>query len=642
MRILVDCIPYDDGKSGISVYVREVVRALAAQGHDLTLLTEPGVAARHFPGFRAIEAPGYTRHAALSALWHLFVLPRRLARWRADFDGFFVTAANRRVCWRWPLPTVATVHDLANVHIQGKYSPLRMLYLAHLLPCVVRRADRLVAVSRATADDMAAHWRIPASRVTVLYNGVSPLPHPAGRPSWVEANGLRPNGYLLYVSRIEHPGKNHVRLIAAFERLDADLDLVIAGSDWKDADVVHARAAASPRAARIRFTGFLPNEDLAEAYRGAALYVFPSRFEGFGLSLVEAFAEGVPCACSANGALGEIAGDAAETFDPDDVEAMAAALRRVLGESADARAARVTRGRARAAAFSWTAHAEGLARLLDAARADRASVRLFGIPVARLTQDAFAACMVAFAKGPRTRPRLVATLNVDFVANAVAGCGFSGNAELLGYLQRADLVTADGMPIVLLSRLLGRALPARVTGADLVPDLARRLAEEGLSFYVLGGEEPALTEALAVLRAANPGLRVAGTDTSRVSLDDGPATAAIVARINAAQPDVLFVALGNPKQELWAARFAARLRVPVLVGVGGSFNFISGHVKRAPRWMQRMGLEWVWRLAVEPRRLGRRYAYGFVKFGCLSLAALAAALLAGVRGEARPDGANMV
>lgn len=620
MRLLVDCIPFDGGKSGISVYVRAVVDALAAAGHELTLLAEPGVAARHFPGFRAIEAPACTRRAALSMLWHLLVLPRLLARRRADFDGFLVTAANRRVCRSYPLPTVATVHDLANVHVRGKYSPLRMFYLARILPRYARRADRLVAVSQATADDMAAHWRIPADRVTVLHNGVSPLPRPAGRPSWIAANGLRPQGYVLYVSRIEHPGKNHVRLIEAFERLDGDLDLVLAGGDWKDAGVVRARAAASPKAARIRFTGFLPAEDLAEAYRGAALYVFPSRFEGFGLSLAEAMAEGTPCACSSNGALGEVAGGAAETFDPDDAAAMASAMRRLLDEPPPARAARIARGRARAAAFSWTAHAAGLARLLAAARA---AVPLFGIPVARLTQAAFAAQMVAFAKGPRTRPKLVATLNVDFVANAVGGCGFPGNPELLAYLRRADLVTADGMPLVLLSRLLGRPLPARVTGSDLVPDLARLFAAEGLSFYVLGGEAQALAEALDILRAANPGLKVAGTDTSRVPLDDGPEAEAVIARINAAAPDLLFVALGNPRQELWAARFAPRLRVPVLVGVGGSFNFVSGRVKRAPRWMQRLCLEWAWRLAVEPRRLWRRYAYGLVKFGFLSLYALA-------------------
>ena len=158
-----------------------------------------------------------------------------------------------------------------------------------------------------------------------------------------------------------------------------------------------------------------------------------------------------------------------------------------------------------------------------------------------------------------------------------------------------------------------------MTGSDLVPDLARLFAVEGLSFYVLGGDEPALTEALDILRTANPGLRIAGTDTSRVPLEEGPSAEAVLSRINAARPDLLFVALGNPKQEIWAARFASRLRVPVLVGVGGSFNFISGHVRRAPHWMQRTGLEWVWRLAVEPRRLWRRYAYGLVKFSSLAL-----------------------
>lgn len=622
MRILVDCIPFDDGKSGISVYVREVVRSLAQHGHDITLLTEPGVAARHFNGFRTIEAPRFTRRAAFSMLWHMLVLPRILKRRSGEFDGFFITAANRRVCISYPLPTVATVHDLANVHIRGKYSPLRMFYLSRILPRCVRRADRLVAVSRATADDITAHWHIPSSRITVLYNGVSPLPHLSGRASWIAENGLRPRGYILYVSRIEHPGKNHVRLIEAFEKLGADLDLVIAGSDWKDADVVHARAAKSPCAARIRFTGFLPTEDLAEAYRGAALYVFPSRFEGFGLSLVEVMEEGVPCACSGNGALGEVAGDVAETFDPDDANAMADAMRRVLAESDEARTKRIARGKSHAATFSWNAHADGIVRLMDSVHEERSSVSIFGIPVARITQREFASRMVEFAKGSRDKPRLVATLNVDFVANAVRGCGFGGNGELLDYLKRADLVTADGMPIVLLSRLMGQPLPERVTGSDLVPELVHLLAKEGLSFYVLGGEEPALPESLEILKRRDPSLKVAGTDTSIVSLEGGQAADALIARINAARPDILFVALGNPKQELWAARFSSRLRVPVLVGVGGSFNFIAGKVRRAPRWMQRCGLEWIWRVCVEPRRLWRRYAYGLVKFSCLSVVEL--------------------
>ena len=110
---------------------------------------------------------------------------------------------------------------------------------------------------------------------------------------------------------------------------------------------------------------------------------------------------------------------------------------------------------------------------------------------------------------------------------------------------------------------------------------------------------------------------LAGVDPAFVKLgEDQPE---IVERINAAKPDVLFVALGNPKQELWMGRNKAKLDVGVMIGIGGTFNFLAGRVKRAPRWMQRCGLEWVYRISQEPGRLWRRYAYGLVKFSWLSL-----------------------
>ena len=275
------------------------------------------------------------------------------------------------------------------------------------------------------------------------------------------------------------------------------------------------------------------------------------------------------------------------------------------------------------------------------------NARLFGIPVAKVTEVEAVERIVALAKQQaydNKKPAFVATLNVDFVCNAVRGWPFGGNDELWGYLKRADLVTADGMPIVLLSKLLRDPLPERVTGADMVPDICRRFAEEGLSVYVLGGDKAVVEEAFAKLAgqgvpdtpaAARPEaapyqtarpeaapyrLRVAGIDDSFVKLDEDQPE--IAERINAAKPDILFVALGNPKQELWMGRNADRLDVSVMIGVGGTFNFITGKVKRAPRWVQRSGFEWVYRICQEPGRLWRRYAYGFVKFSWLSLRAL--------------------
>ena len=427
MKLLVSCIPYDGGKSGISVYDREVVRELLYQGHELTLLAEPGgiengewrmenLGDSQRPNsqiptsptsnsqfsilhsqFSILSAPRWTRRAAFSMLWHLIVLPFWIWRRRRDFDGFVICAANRRVCAFYPLPTVATVHDLANFHIPGKYSRMRMFYLAHILPFFARRAQHLVAVSGATKTDMVKFWGCRDERVTVLYNGVQSaeclVPSAGGRvpsakclvPSAeCEDQALSTRHYalstkhyalgtrhsalttILYISRIEHPGKNHVRLIEAYSRLPREIaeahPLVISGADWKDAEIVHSAAAASPHSDLIRFTGFV--EDIEKVWADAGFYVFPSLFEGFGLSLVEAMARGIPCACSNNGSLGEIAGDVAVTFDPESVDGIAAALHRLVTEPKQDREARIARGLEHVKRFSWKDHAAGIVRLL--------------------------------------------------------------------------------------------------------------------------------------------------------------------------------------------------------------------------------------------------------------------------------------
>jgi len=362
MKILVDCIPWDNGMSGISSYIRGLVAELRRRGHELTLLCEPEAEIDGGEGLPTVRAPRWTARPAAMMPWHLFALPRWVARHRGEFDGMVVCAANRRVCAGYPLPTVAVVHDLANFRIPGKYSRSRMFYLARVLPRYAKKAGRLAAVSASTAADMVRFWGCRAEDVAVLHEGF-PAP-PAGWKRNPDARNL------LYISRIEHPGKNHVRLIEAYGRLPRALaeahPLVLAGAKWKDADAVEAAAAACPHADLVRFAGFVAAGAPMEAlWAETGFYVFPSLFEGFGISLAEAMARGIPCACSGNGALDEVSGGVAETFDPEDPGDIAAALQRLFSEKAPARAERIRLGLARAEDFSWEAHARGIEALLS-------------------------------------------------------------------------------------------------------------------------------------------------------------------------------------------------------------------------------------------------------------------------------------
>jgi N-acetylglucosaminyldiphosphoundecaprenol N-acetyl-beta-D-mannosaminyltransferase len=174
--------------------------------------------------------------------------------------------------------------------------------------------------------------------------------------------------------------------------------------------------------------------------------------------------------------------------------------------------------------------------------------------------------------------------------------------------ERVALAVADGMPLVWLSRLLGHQLPERVAGSDLVMPLLGRAATRQWNVYLLGASEGVAARAAAVARQRFPGLRNVAFDSPHIDLAV-PASqrAPVIERIRVAGPDVVFVALGSPKQEIWIDEVTAALRPAVLLGVGASLDLIAGNVPRAPRWMSEHGLEWFYRFLREPRRLWRRY-----------------------------------
>jgi len=208
------------------------------------------------------------------------------------------------------------------------------------------------------------------------------------------------------------------------------------------------------------------------------------------------------------------------------------------------------------------------------------------------------------------RKRLVATANVDFIVNAHDKKDIKNPNGLLSILRKADMVTADGMPLVWLSRLLGHPLKERVTGADMVPALAEKAAAEGKSIYLFGGQGNSAKRTAQILKARHPKLKIAGYSAPYIDMDDHIENKIEIARINITEPDILLIALGNPKQEVWFDRYKKYIRVPVSMGIGGTFEFISGQTNRAPQWMQKTGVEWLYRMTQDPKRLIRRYAKG--------------------------------
>lgn len=199
-------------------------------------------------------------------------------------------------------------------------------------------------------------------------------------------------------------------------------------------------------------------------------------------------------------------------------------------------------------------------------------------------------------------PALVVTPNAHHVAL------LQDVEEFRAVYRSAWLSLPDGMSLVWASRLLGTPLPEKVSGIDLFDEVCAAVAGTGLRIFLLGGRPGAAEEAARVVEARHPGLRIAGTYCPPVGFENDPAESErVLSAVRGAAPHILFVALGAPKQELWMYENRDRLGIPVMLGVGATFDFVAGMIRRAPRWMQTRGLEWMYRAATEPRRLGKRY-----------------------------------
>lgn len=364
--IAIDYTAALEQRGGIGRYVRELVRALVQQDShtDYRLF----VAGRRMDDLPLPPAPNFrwcpTRLSSewLARIWYRGRLPIPVEHWTGaiallhapDFTLPPVRRGTR---------TLLTVHDLSFVRAPEGATPALRAYLNRVVPRSVARADHVLADSESTRQDLIDLYRTPPEKVSVLYSGVeerfTPIKDEARLRTVRTRYSLGEGPFILSVGTVQ-PRKNYARLIEAFRRLNLpDLRLVIAGGKgWLD-DPLYAQVEALGLQERVRFIGFVADEDLPALYSAASVFAYPSLYEGFGLPPLEAMACGVPVVASNAASLPEVVGEAGLLVDPYDVDALAEALARALCDEA-LRHALIAKGHEQARRFSWAAAARQL------------------------------------------------------------------------------------------------------------------------------------------------------------------------------------------------------------------------------------------------------------------------------------------
>ncbi|OQY39394.1 MAG: hypothetical protein B6226_01950 [Candidatus Cloacimonetes bacterium 4572_65] len=292
-KILISALAYDNGKSGIADYINNVVKFLAEE-HEIDLLIydkDSHIFPKPLNNTNYMKVSDRLSSPLVSMFYHLFILPYTLPL--NEYDFVFLPAGNRRLFSYYPKTTVVTFHDLSQFHIEGKYDALRMNYIKKVIPFYLKSAQIVMAISESTKRDIVKYYNFNEDKIEVNYNGYDPtkLELQTTLEELKKEYNLKEK-FILYIGRIEHPGKNHLNLIKAYELLPANIKkeykLVFAGSEWNGSEVVMEYAKKSADFDRIAFLGFVPDQHLGALYTYASLYTFPSFYEGFGIPLLEA------------------------------------------------------------------------------------------------------------------------------------------------------------------------------------------------------------------------------------------------------------------------------------------------------------------------------------------------------------------
>ncbi len=352
----------DGGKSGIGSYMYELIQRFDKLSEFSFELIGPQSDADYYlkgtKNIKFYQVEGADGSPIKNYFWNQRKLPG-ICKERG-YDLLFLPAANRRLTGNAPCPTVGTVHDLASLHLPEKYDFKHAFFNRQMLPRLTRKLNSIITVSHFSKNDIVRFAKVPEDRVNVIHLAADALrffpdDHLKAQKGVAEKYAFT-TPYMLYISRLEHPGKNHVNLIKAFEeyrnRTGKKISLVLPGPAKERSDEIFAVAKESVYPEDIFFPGFIDAEDVADFYRGADLFVLPSLFEGFGLPVLEAMACGTAVISSNAASLPEVSGPHTPTFDPLDIKQMADAIQEVL-DSEESREALIEKSLKWSSEFSW-------------------------------------------------------------------------------------------------------------------------------------------------------------------------------------------------------------------------------------------------------------------------------------------------
>ena len=381
MRIGISTSVIQQGKTGIAQYLFGLLRGMieVAPEHEYVLFVLDKD--EHFFSFtrdvmQIVRVPETVRPPVRDILWHQTELPG-LAR-KLSLDVLHVPSY-RRMVWSHACPTVATIHDLAPFHVDAKYDWKRMIYGRVVARRLAHRQSQIIAISQNTARDITQFFQVPDSRLRVVHNGIDHSVFTPGSGEETREHFGLTKPFFLYVARLEHPGKNHVGLIDAFDEFKrataSNWQLVLGGSDWIGAEQIHRRISVSSYAKDIRVLGFVPAGQLPGLYRAASAFVYPSLYEGFGMPPLEAMASGCPVISSSGGALREMVAGAGILVEPADIIGLTHQMVQLAGD-ARLREELRSKGLAHAQLFTWSVAARATQEVY--ARAAQPSVSITG------------------------------------------------------------------------------------------------------------------------------------------------------------------------------------------------------------------------------------------------------------------------